>query len=258
MPLQNIHLRSGKVVKPRDSTVVIEEEQETLEQPINENQPRNIVTPSILTQTSTNPTVKSQAPKIPPYPEKLAIEKLIFLPEFDLEAELQNVCVKIHLLQAIKDIPIYAKNFMDLCIKKPGRKRKDPPTIHVAGQLVELMYGKPLVKKYGDHRNLIVTISINDVPIGNNLIDLGASIMTVMNMETLQLDTLQPTPVVLELVDRSRIKPVGFLNDILVTLNSWEYPVYFLVIQPKTNMVGHLVILGRPWSAIADAFVGCR
>jgi hypothetical protein len=45
MPLQNIHLRLGKVLKPRDSTVVIEEEDETPEQSINHDQPRNIVTP---------------------------------------------------------------------------------------------------------------------------------------------------------------------------------------------------------------------
>ena len=75
---------------------------------------------------------------------------------------------------------------------KPRRKRKEPPTIHVAGQLVELMFGIPLVKTYGDPRNPIVTIFINDVSIGNTLIDLGAeiNIMTVLTMETLQLDTL--------------------------------------------------------------------
>jgi hypothetical protein len=93
-----------------------------LEQPTNDNQPRNIVTPSTQTQTYTTPTKKSQAPKLPPYPERLAIEKPIVLPEFDLEAELRNVCVKIPLLQAIKDIPIYAKTVRELCIKKPGRK----------------------------------------------------------------------------------------------------------------------------------------
>jgi hypothetical protein len=139
IPLQNIHLRSGKVLKPRDSMVVIEEEiegEETPEQSTNDDQPRKIVTPSILTQTPTTPhTEQPQAPKLPPYPERLAIENPIILPEFDLEAELRNVCVKIPLLQAIKDIPIYAKTIRDLCIKKPGRKRKDPLTIQVVGQL---------------------------------------------------------------------------------------------------------------------------
>ena len=52
------------------------------------------------------------------------------------------------------------------------------------------MFGKPLVKKYGDTGNPIVTISINDVPIGNTLIDLGAAIniMIVLTMETLLME----------------------------------------------------------------------
>jgi hypothetical protein len=82
--------------------------------------------------------------------------------------------------------------------------------------------------------------------------------MTILTMETLQLNTLRPTPTTFELVDRSRVTLVGFLDYILVTLDSWEYHVDFLVIQPKTNMVGHPVILGRPWLAIVDAFIGCR
>jgi hypothetical protein len=57
----------------------------------------------------------------------LALEKPVVQPEFDLETELRNVCVKIPLLQAIKDVPIYAKTIRELCIKNPGRKRKRPP-----------------------------------------------------------------------------------------------------------------------------------
>ena len=57
----------------------------------------------------------------------------------DLEVELRSVCVNIPLLQAIKDIPIYAKIIRDICIKNPGRKRKEPPVIHVVGQLSEFI-----------------------------------------------------------------------------------------------------------------------
>jgi hypothetical protein len=32
----------------------------------------------------------------------------------------------------------------------------------------------------------------------------------------------------------------------------------FLVIHPKTTMEGHPLILGRPWLATVDAFIGCR
>jgi hypothetical protein len=62
----------------------------------------------------------------------------------------------------------------------------------------------------------------------------------------------------LELADKSVITPAGSLDDITVTLASWEYPVDFLVIHPKSPKPGHPVVLGRPWLATADAFISCR
>ena len=44
----------------------------------------------------------------------------------------------------------------------------------------------------------------------------------------------------------------------MVTINSWEYPIYFLVLQPKTKFNGYPLILGRPWLATADAYISCR
>jgi hypothetical protein len=41
-------------------------------------------------------------------------------------------------------------------------------------------------------------------------------------------------------------------------LDSWEYPVDFLVLQQKPNLGGHPLILGRAWLATTDAFIGCR
>eukprot|EP00253_Pinus_taeda_P006977 PITA_06977 len=77
-------------------------------------------------------------------------------------------------------------------------------------------------------------------------------------MRTLQLTNLQHTTIVLELADRSKVIPEGILENIIVSLDSWEYPVDFLVLQPKSNLGGHPIILGRPWLATADAFIGCQ
>jgi hypothetical protein len=51
----------------------------------------------------------SQIMKAPPYQERLVIEKPTIRLEFDILNELNNICVKIPFLQAIKDIPIYNK-----------------------------------------------------------------------------------------------------------------------------------------------------
>ena len=69
---------------------------------------------------------------------------------------------------------------------------------------------------------------------------------------------LRPTPMVLELVDRSMISPKEILEDVVISVDSWEYPVDFLVLYPKTKMGGHPLVLGRPWLATIDAYIGCR
>ena len=72
------------------------------------------------------------------------------------------------------------------------------------------------------------------------------------------MKNLRPTTTILELDDRSKIAPKGILEDIIVSLDSWQYPIYFVVLQPKSNLGGHPLILGRPWLATDEAFIGCR
>jgi hypothetical protein len=82
------------------------------------------------------------------------------LPSFNLLGELQNLHVNIPLLQAIKDVSIYAKIVRDLCIKIPRQKSRDPLTVYVVGDLSELMLGKTPPLEYGDPENPTVTIKI--------------------------------------------------------------------------------------------------
>jgi hypothetical protein len=72
-----------------------------------------------------------------------------------------------------------------LCIKKTGRKKKYPPTVHLIGGLFEYISEQPKLEKYGNPGNPVVTITINEVSIGNNLIDLGEAI-NVMTATTLE------------------------------------------------------------------------
>ena len=51
----------------------------------------------------------SEIMKVPLYPDWLVIKKPTTWPEFDILNDLKNICVKIPLLQSIKDIPIYSK-----------------------------------------------------------------------------------------------------------------------------------------------------
>ena len=61
------------------------------------------------------------------------------LEETELLGELKQLCVKIPLLQAIKDVPIYNKLIEEKCFRHLGRCKRDAPTINVIGQLSDLM-----------------------------------------------------------------------------------------------------------------------
>jgi hypothetical protein len=127
--------------------------------------------------------------------------------------------------------------------------------------LFEYISEQPKVTKYANPGNPVVIITINTVPIVNTLIDLGETInvMIVTTLEELQLKPLlRPTPTILELADKTKVIHEGILDDIIVTLASWEYPVEFLVIHSKDHAKGNLVILGRPWLATSNAFIGYR
>ena len=97
-------------------------------------------------------------------------------PQFNLLRELKKLYVKIPLPQALHDVPIYARTVRDLCVIKPGRKPRDPSTVHVIGKLSELIMGKTLLAKYDDIGNPTITVEIGNAHIPNVLVDLGAAI----------------------------------------------------------------------------------
>ena len=70
---------------------------------------------------------------------------------------------------------------------------------------------QPLVSKFTNPGNRVLTVSINNVPIENALIDLGEAI-NILSMTTLRVlqlhNVLTPTPTILELADKSMVKPM--------------------------------------------------
>ena len=72
------------------------------------------------------------------------------------------------------------------------------------------------------------------------------------------MNVIIDTRTILELVDRSTIKPEGVIEDLVISVESWNYPADFVVLQMKTKLGGHPLILGRPWLATTDAFISCR
>ena len=77
----------------------------------------------------------------------------------------------------------------------------------------------------------------------------------------LGLGELKPTNITLSLADRSVKIPKGIVEDVLVKVDKFYYPVDFVVldIEPIENGPNHVpIILGRPFLATANAIINCR
>eukprot|EP00253_Pinus_taeda_P011726 PITA_11726 len=249
----DIHLRSGRIVEPTiDDITSYDSDKEETEKDKSSNKGAEIVEP---------PSNKTAEIAEPPFPECLALTTTPELPAFNLLGELQNLYVKIPLLQALRDVPIYAKTIRDICIERPGRKAKDPLTVHVMGDLAALMSRQTPPMKYGDLGHPTVIVQVGKTIVSRVLVDLGddINIMTLENVQLLQMkNVIRETPTILELTDRSTIKPEGVIEDLIISVESWNCQVDFVALQTKTKLGGHPLILGRPWLATADAFISCR
>jgi len=138
----------------------------------------------------TTPIVKQPTfSSTPHFPEILQIdkgvEKQILLPDYDFLDELKNVCIKIPLLQSIREIPILAKTIKELSLKRLGRKPRDTRRIHLVGKIANIMMGKITMQKYVDPGSPIVKTHINGIEISNTLIDLGDAI-NIMSRQTME------------------------------------------------------------------------
>ncbi|KAM7493163.1 hypothetical protein LguiB_027772 [Lonicera macranthoides] len=77
----------------------------------------------------------------------------------------------------------------------------------------------------------------------------------------LHLGELKPTPMTIQLADRSVKIPRGVIEDVLIKVDTFYFPVDFVVLDTEhvQNIKGQiLVILGRPFLATSNALINCR
>ncbi|XP_059068671.1 uncharacterized protein LOC131859137 [Cryptomeria japonica] len=127
----------------------------------------------------------------------------------------------------------------ELCTSKQ-KKKEDPKTVQVISQLADLMLGSLAMPKYSDPGSLFIKVSIGKTTIPNTLVDLGATInvMTNETKEKLALKGLRPTPTVLQMADRSLVRLEGVIEDVVLSIDSWDYPTDFMILQPKVKLGG--------------------
>ena len=77
----------------------------------------------------------------------------------------------------------------------------------------------------------------------------------------LGLGELKPTNIILSLADRSVKIPKGIVEDVLVKIDKFYYPVDFVVLDSErnSNEPNHVpIILGRPFLATTNAIINFR
>ena len=195
----------------------------------------------------------------PPFPQALRSKKKASQQAGILEV-LRQVKVNIPLLDIIKQVPAYAKFLKDLrTIKKGlGIEKK----AFLTEQVSAIIQSKNPVK-YKDPGSPTISVNNGGNCIEKSLLDLGASVnlLSYSVYKQLGLGELKPTNITLSLADISVKIPKGIVEDVLVKIDKFYYPVDFVVLdtEPIANEPNHVpIILGRPVLATANAIINCR
>ena len=168
--------------------------------------------------------------------------------------------INIPLLDIIKQVPAYAKFLKDLCTIKKGLGIEKKAFL--TEQVSAIIQSRNPVK-YKDPGSPTISLNIGGNCIEKSLLDLGASVnlLPYFVYQQLGLGELKPTNITLSLADRSVKIPKGIVEDVLVKIDKFYYPVDFVVLdtEPIANEPNHVpIILGRPFLATAIAIINCR
>lgn len=171
-----------------------------------------------------------------------------------------QIKINIPLIKAIEQVPAYTKCLKELCTRK--RQNQLPKKIFLASTVSDAITSVRPVK-YKDLGCPTISCILRTKKIDQALVDLETSInlLSYEVYEQLGLEELQETKVTIQLADRSTRTPNGEINDVLMKVRDFIYPVDFVVLDtmPVANVKCEIpVVLGRPFLATANALIDCR
>ncbi|XP_071933992.1 uncharacterized protein [Coffea arabica] len=238
-------LRSGKEVQGPEPVIPKDKDEERIEKELEEEgtDNKNAKVPS-----NPIPTAKTNPP---PFPSRLEKPK-----KQDKEKEVleifRKVEINIPLLDAIKQVPRYAKFLRDLCA---NRKRLKGDERVIVGENVSAILQRKLPPKCGDPGMFTIPCRIGNTLIGKAMLDLGASInvMPKSIYASLNLGPLKETGIIIQLADRTNAYPDGLIEDVLVKINELVFPADFYVLdmEDEHSRDPSPVLLGRPFLSTA-------
>ncbi|CAN6700148.1 unnamed protein product [Malus baccata var. baccata] len=187
-----------------------------------------------------------------PYPERLK-PKPKDQQLTDFMKTLAKVQINLPLIDAIKNIPYYAKFLKDVCTKK--RKPVDLEKVILTEQCSAVLLHK-LPPKKKDPGSFTISCTIGNCDFSSALIDLGASVnlMPYSIFKRLGEGELKPTSSIIQLADRSITYPRGVIEDVIVKVANLYLPADFMVLDMDEDLTTP-IILGRPFLATARTLI---
>lgn len=147
---------------------------------------------------------------------------------------LQNLQVNISLAEKLKKMPVYAKFMKELLSRKRGLPREE--AILLTEDCSAIIQNR-IPQKKTNPGSFTIPCSIGNLNINKELCYLGASInlMSLSMMKKLGNLVVKPARMMLSLVDRSIKHPYGIVEDVLVKVGRFVFPVDFVIMDMKED-----------------------
>ncbi|CAM8902659.1 unnamed protein product [Rhodiola kirilowii] len=169
-----------------------------------------------------------------------------------------KVEINIPLLEAIKQIPKYAKFLKELCTNRRRGPRVDQ---ELMSRNVSAVMQRKVPPKCGDPGTYTIPCTIGNIRIENCMLDLGASInvLPYSIYSCLRIGPLEPAGLTIQLADRSLKQPEGKIEDVLVQVGELVFPADFYVLKMENCGPGdHApILLGRPFLKTSKMKIDC-
>ena len=160
----------------------------------------------------------------PPFPQRL-VKKTEDGKYRRFITMLKKLSINVPLIEALEQMPGYAKFMKDLVTKKRSVTFEDDDRLQHCSDIAT----RSLVQKKEDSGAFTIPYTVGSLHFAKALCDLGASInlMPLSIYKKLGLGDPKPTAMRLLMADQTVKRPIGILNDVLVKVESFIFPADF-------------------------------
>ena len=165
----------------------------------------------------------------------------------------QKLEISMTFTEVVTQMPLYAIFLKEILSKK--KIFAEEGVVNLTATCCAVIK-KNLPKKMKDPGSFIIPCTIGGFEIKKALFDSGASInlMPLSVAKKLSLGEFTPTTVTLQMENRTMAKPEGVIEDVLVKVGKFVFPVDFIILDIEEDSQVPL-LLGRPFLATGAALI---